>query len=96
MDQNLPWGAPKGGAGKGGCLLVQKNFVTAYSSSLKVPLLVGYKLEASVTKFFDLCNHFLNFKALHKEQDLYKAHQFLRIKFFLSFIFFDLMELLYY
>lgn len=50
MDQNLPWGAPKGGAGKGGCLLVQKNFVTAYSSSLKVPLLVGYKLEASQLK----------------------------------------------
>ena len=52
MDLNLPWGAPKGGAGKGGCLLVQKSFVTAYSLSLKVPLLVGYKLEASVTQLF--------------------------------------------
>lgn len=47
LERNLPWGVPEGGAGRHGCLLVQNSFVTAYSSSLHIPLFVGYKLTPS-------------------------------------------------
>ena len=51
LSLNLPWGVPKGGAGKSGCLLIQKNFINGYSSSLKIPLFVGYKLGALASSF---------------------------------------------
>ena len=45
---HLPWGAPQGGAGKGGCILTQQDFVTGYSTSLRLPLWVAYKLYGEV------------------------------------------------
>ena len=45
---HLPWGAPQGGAGKGGCILTQQDFVTGYSTSLRLPLWVAYKLHGEV------------------------------------------------
>ena len=48
---HLPWGVPQGGAGKGGCLLTQNDFITGYSTSLRVPLWVAYKLHGEVCYF---------------------------------------------
>ncbi|KAM7444663.1 hypothetical protein ABFA07_006760 [Porites harrisoni] len=45
LEMHLPWGAPQGGAGKGGCILTQQDFVTGYSTSLRLPLWVAYKLH---------------------------------------------------
>lgn len=42
---HLPWGVPQGGAGDGGCLLTQHDFITGYSTSLHLPLWVAYKLH---------------------------------------------------
>lgn len=44
MDLHLPWGVPQGGAGNGGCILTQQDFVTGYSTTLHLPLWVAYKL----------------------------------------------------
>ena len=48
LEMHLPWGAPQGGAGKGGCILTQQDFVTGYSTSLRLPLWVAYKLHGEV------------------------------------------------
>ncbi|RMX52209.1 hypothetical protein pdam_00019216 [Pocillopora damicornis] len=42
---HLPWGVPEGGAGREGCILAQKGFVTGYSTSLRLPLWVAYRLD---------------------------------------------------
>lgn len=42
---HLPWGVPEGGAGQEGCILAQKGFVTGYSTSLRLPLWVAYRLD---------------------------------------------------
>eukprot|EP00794_Sanderia_malayensis_P009672 gene9672-10658_t len=46
LQRHFPWGLPKGGAGKGGCILTQKHYVIGYSSYLHIPLWVGYHLTA--------------------------------------------------
>ena len=48
LEMHLPWGVPQGGAGKGGCILTQQDFVTGYSTSLRLPLWVAYKLHGEV------------------------------------------------
>ncbi|KAL9950873.1 hypothetical protein ACROYT_G043443 [Oculina patagonica] len=45
QETHLPWGVPEGGAGKGGCILTQQDFVTGYSTSLRLPLWVAYRLD---------------------------------------------------
>lgn len=47
---HLPWGVPEGGAGREGCILAQKGFVTGYSTSLRLPLWVAYRLDGEVRK----------------------------------------------
>ena len=47
---HLPWGVPEGGAGREGCILAQKGFVTGYSTSLRLPLWVAYRLDGEVGK----------------------------------------------
>ncbi|XP_048584755.1 venom phosphodiesterase isoform X2 [Nematostella vectensis] len=42
---HFPWGLPQGGAGKGGCLLTQSEYLTGYSTYLRLPLWVGYRLD---------------------------------------------------
>ncbi|XP_028512948.1 ectonucleotide pyrophosphatase/phosphodiesterase family member 3 isoform X1 [Exaiptasia diaphana] len=42
---NLPWGLPDGGAGNGGCILTQQEYITGFSTYLRVPLWVGYRLD---------------------------------------------------
>ena len=46
-DEHFPWGVPDGGRGEGACLLTQPNFVHLYSNTLRIPLLVGYTVNAS-------------------------------------------------
>ena len=48
LEMHLPWGVPQGGAGTGGCILTQQDFVTGYSTSLRLPLWVAYKLHGEV------------------------------------------------
>lgn len=45
IEAHLPWGVPEGGAGDGGCILTQQDFVTGYSTSLRLPIWVAYKLR---------------------------------------------------
>jgi len=45
LEMHLPWGLPQGGAGDGGCILTQQDFVTGYSTALRLPLWVAYKLH---------------------------------------------------
>ncbi|KAJ7386453.1 hypothetical protein OS493_008582 [Desmophyllum pertusum] len=45
QETHLPWGVPEGGAGQGGCILTQQDFVTGYSTSLHLPLWVAYRLD---------------------------------------------------
>ena len=46
--RHVPWGLPEGGAGEGGCILNQREFVTGYSNYLHVPLWVAYRLDGKV------------------------------------------------
>ena len=48
QEKHLPWGIPEGGAGQGGCILAQQDFVTGYSTSLHLPLWVAYRLDGKV------------------------------------------------
>ena len=50
QETHLPWGVPEGGAGQGGCILTQDGFVTGYSTSLRLPLWVAYRLDGEVCK----------------------------------------------
>ena len=50
LEMHLPWGLPRGGAGAGGCILTQQDFVTGYSTSLRLPLWVAYKLYGEVRR----------------------------------------------
>lgn len=43
-----PWGLPDGGAGKGGCILTQEEYISGFSTYLKVPLWVIYRLDGKV------------------------------------------------
>ncbi|KAK3730496.1 hypothetical protein QZH41_015702, partial [Actinostola sp. cb2023] len=45
QGHNLPWGLPQEGAGKGGCVLTQQEYITGFSTYLRVPLWVGYRLD---------------------------------------------------
>lgn len=51
IEVHLPWGVPEGGAGDGGCILTQQDFVTGYSTSLRLPIWVAYKLRGEVCDF---------------------------------------------
>lgn len=46
LNQHLPWGIPQGGAGKQGCVLPQRHYITGYSGYLHIPLWVAYKMTA--------------------------------------------------
>ncbi|XP_029184805.2 ectonucleotide pyrophosphatase/phosphodiesterase family member 3-like isoform X1 [Acropora millepora] len=52
IKTHLPWGVPKGGAGDGGCILNQQDFVTGYSTSLHLPLWVAYTLHGEKSSQF--------------------------------------------
>ncbi|XP_015752630.1 PREDICTED: ectonucleotide pyrophosphatase/phosphodiesterase family member 3-like [Acropora digitifera] len=52
IKTHLPWGVPKGGAGDGGCILNQQDFVTGYSTSLRLPLWVAYTLHGEKSSQF--------------------------------------------